>query len=210
MEIPQVVIDRLPLYTRALTVLESEGRQVVSSLELGQRLGITPAQIRKDLSYFGRFGKQGRGYNVYRLVEELRQILGLEHQWQVALVGVGRLGHALLGYDGFTKQGFRFTEAFDNDKAIIGQKVANLVVKDVSKLETALTKTPVDIGIVAVPELHAQDVTDSMVGCGIQAILNYTSVPLLVPKAVQVKRIDPVLSLQGMTYYLKAKNTLIR
>ena len=151
MEIPPVVIDRLPLYTRALATLEAERRQVVSSLELGKRLGITPAQIRKDLSYFGRFGKQGRGYNVYRLVEELRQILGLERQWRMALIGVGRLGRAILGYEGFTRQGFRIVEAFDSNRGVIGQHIGNIAVKDVANLEKTLSEGQIDIGIVAVP-----------------------------------------------------------
>src|SRR5439155_27098444 len=104
-DIPAVVIDRLPIYARALTALEDQGRDVVSSQELGTLLGVTPAQIRKDLSYFGRFGKQGRGYNVARLAQELRQILGLDRQWSMILIGVGRLGLAILAYDGFQPQG---------------------------------------------------------------------------------------------------------
>ena len=128
MEIPPVVIDRLPLYTRALSALEAEGREVVSSQELGTRLGVTPAQIRKDLSYFGRFGKQGRGYNVRKLLDELQRILGLDRQWRMALVGVGKLG---------------------------------------------------------------------------RAILNYAPIAAQVPRGVHLKRIEPVLALQSMTYYLK-------
>ena len=116
MEIPPVVIDRLPLYARALASLETHGREVVSSQELGSLLNVTPAQIRKDLSYFGRFGKQGRGYNVQKLLDELRRILGLNRQWKMALVGAGRLGRAILGYEGFTPQGFRIVEAFDSDR----------------------------------------------------------------------------------------------
>src|SRR3990167_2494243 len=129
MEIPPVVIDRLPLYTRALSALEAEGREVVSSQELGTRLGVTPAQIRKDLSYFGRFGKQGRGYSVKRLLEELRQILGLTREWSMVLVGVGQLGRAIVSYAGFAPQGFRIEEVFDIDPSIVGTKVDELVVK---------------------------------------------------------------------------------
>src|SRR5688500_16705554 len=128
MEIPPVVIDRLPLYARALATLESAGREVVSSQELGQQLNVTPAQIRKDLSYFGRFGKQGRGYNVGKLLEELRRILGLNRQWRMALVGTGRLGRAILGYEGFGPQGFRIVLAFDSDDSMVGKQVANLTV----------------------------------------------------------------------------------
>src|SRR3990172_12521031 len=128
MEIQPVVIDRLPLYTRALSALEAESREVVSSQELGTRLGVTPAQIRKDLSYFGRFGKQGRGYNVRRLAEELRQILGLDRQWSVILVGVGNLGLAILAYGGFQPQGFIIVDAFDADPKVIGKRVNSITV----------------------------------------------------------------------------------
>jgi redox-sensing transcriptional repressor len=197
------VIDRLPLYARALEHLEQEGRQVVSSQELGQRLGVTPAQIRKDLSYFGRFGKQGRGYNVRVLREALRQILGLDRQWRIAVVGVGRLGRAIIGYEGFASQGFRVVHAFDSDPAIIGQQTNGVIVRDVAELEKVLAEEPVDIGVVAVPARAAQEVIDRLVRAGVRAILNYAPITARVPKGVQIRRIDPVLVLQGMTYYLK-------
>ena len=206
MEIPPVVIDRLPLYARALASLEAQGREVVSSQELGQQLNVTPAQIRKDLSYFGRFGKQGRGYNVRKLLEELRRILGLNRQWRMALVGTGRLGRAILGYEGFGPQGFRIVEAFDTDPSMIGKEMAGLTVQNTADLERVLASSPVDIGIVAVPAETAQDVINRLVKCGVQAILNYAPIAAQVPGGVQIKRIDPVLSLQGMTYYLKAKS----
>ena len=160
MEIPSVVIDRLPLYARALASLETQGREVVSSHELGVMLNVTPAQIRKDLSYFGRFGKQGRGYNVQKLLDELRRILGLNRQWRLALVGVGRLGRAILGYEGFAPQGFRIVEAFDSDAELIGTSVNGLLVRNTADLEKALSGSPVDVGIVAVPAETAQDVID--------------------------------------------------
>ncbi|MBI1886719.1 MAG: redox-sensing transcriptional repressor Rex [Chloroflexi bacterium] len=203
MEIPPVVIDRLPLYARALDMLDREGRQVVSSQELGARLGVTPAQIRKDLSYFGRFGKQGRGYTVRRLLDELRQILGLDRQWRMVLVGVGRLGRAILGYEGFAPQGFRIVDAFDASPKTVGQQMGNLVVKDVEDLESALSQDRVDIGIVAVPAETAQQVIDSLVKCGVRSILNYAPIAAQVPRGVHIKRIDPVLALQSMTYHLK-------
>jgi redox-sensing transcriptional repressor len=204
MEIPPVVIDRLPLYARALASLESQGREVVSSQELGHQLSVTPAQIRKDLSYFGRFGKQGRGYNVRKLLDELRRILGLNRQWRMALVGTGRLGRAILGYEGFGPQGFRIVEAFDTDAGMIGKDMNGLVVKNTADLERVLEENPVDVGIVAVPAETAQDAIDRLVKCGVRAILNYAPIAAHVPRGVQIKRIDPVLSLQGMTYYLKA------
>ncbi len=203
MEIPPVVIDRLPLYARALAGLEAKGREVISSQELGSRLGVTPAQIRKDLSYFGRFGKQGRGYNVRKLLDELHRILGLDRQWRMALVGVGKLGRAVLGYEGFGPQGFRIVEAFDADAKRIGERINRLTVRDTSELEKVLSKNPVDVGIVAVPAEIAQDVIDSLVKCGVRAILNYAPIATHVPPGVYVRRIEPVLALQSMTYYLK-------
>jgi redox-sensing transcriptional repressor len=206
MQIPPVVIDRLPLYARALASLEAQGREVVSSQELGALLGVTPAQIRKDLSYFGRFGKQGRGYNVLKLLDELRRILGLNRQWRMVLVGTGRLGRAILGYQGFSPQGFRIVEAFDSDGSMIGKKLDGLVVHDTAELENVLRDTRVDIGIVAVPAETAQKVIDALVRSGVRAILNYAPIAAQVPKSVQIRRVDPVLALQGMTYYLKAQD----
>lgn len=203
MEIPPVVIDRLPLYTRALSALETEGREVVSSQELGTRLGVTPAQIRKDLSYFGRFGKQGRGYNVRKLLDELQRILGLDRQWRMALVGVGKLGRAILGYEGFAPQGFRIVEAFDSDEKRVGERFNSLTVKSADDLEGTLSANPVDVGIVAVPAEIAQNVINTLVKCGVRAILNYAPIAAQVPRGVHLKRIEPVLALQSMTYYLK-------
>jgi redox-sensing transcriptional repressor len=205
LEIPEVVVARLPTYARALASLRKQGQDLVSSQELGEKLGVTPAQIRKDLSYFGRFGKQGRGYNVRRLLDELRQILGLEREWTMALVGVGHLGRAILSYGGFTPEGFRIIEAFDSDPSVIGSKIDKVAVKDVSELEATLSKSPVDIGIVAVPADAAQRVIDSLGKCGVKAILNYAPMSPLVPAGVRVQRVDPVLALQCMTFYLKSQ-----
>src|SRR5213592_3988373 len=163
MDIPEGVIDRLPKYARALGQLEAEGRDVVSSQELGLRLNITHAQIRKDLSYFGRFGKQGRGYNVQMLLDELRRIVGLNRQWKMALVGVGRLGRAILGYEGFAPQGFRIVAAFDSDPQMIGASINGLTIRNTRELELMIRENPVDVGIVAVPAETAQDVIDSLV-----------------------------------------------
>jgi redox-sensing transcriptional repressor len=203
-EIPEVVIERLPVYARALDQLLSQGREVVSSQELGNQLGVTPAQIRKDLSYFGRFGKQGRGYNVRRLLEELRQILGLERQWDLALVGVGRLGRAILSYGGFYPQGFCIVEAFDSDAKTVGRRVGSLLIKDVSVLAETLHEHHIDIGIVAVPAEAAQAVIDTLVATGVKAVLNYAPIAAHVPAGVHIRHIDPVLALQSMTYYLKS------
>jgi len=204
-EIPDVVIDRLPVYARALALLERNGREVVSSQELGAQLGVTPAQIRKDLSYFGRFGKQGRGYSVKRLLEELQQILGLDREWTMVVVGVGQLGRAILSYGGFAPQGFRVVGAFDADASLVGEQINDLRIQPASDLESALRSRPVDIGIVATPAAQAQGVIDRLVACGVQAILNYAPVATRVPSHVHIKDIDPVLSLQSMTFYLKSQ-----
>ena len=144
-QIPDVVINRLPVYVRALTILQAEGREVVSSLELGRELGVTPAQIRKDLSYFGRFGKQGRGYNVQQLIDRLRAILGLDREWRLALVGVGRLGQAILGYGGFSPQGFAVVRAFDTDPAQIGRRLDSVTVEDLGGNNPTTMRPTVDL-----------------------------------------------------------------
>ena len=202
-EIPDVVIDRLPVYARALAALERNGRDVVSSQELGSQLGVTPAQIRKDLSYFGRFGKQGRGYNVKRLLEELHQILGLDRKWTMVVVGVGQLGRAVLSYGGFAPQGFHIIEAFDSDPGVVGERVDHLTIKSVDEIRGTLAGRAPDIGIVATPAPAAQQVIDALVECGVKAILNYAPIAAHVPPYVHIKDIDPVLSLQSMTFYLK-------
>ena len=207
LEIPEVVIDRLPIYTRALALLQRQGRSVVNSQELGGRLGVTPAQIRKDLSYFGRFGKQGRGYNVKRLLEELHQILGITREWSMVLVGVGQLGRAILGYDGFTPQGFRIVAAFDVDPDIVGDMVNGLEVKSVAQLQDEMPDLDAQIAIVAVPAANAQEVIDALVECGVKAILNYAPIAAHAPPDVRIRDIDPVLGLQSMTFYIKEGGT---
>lgn len=203
LQIPGVVIDRLPHYARALASLSARGMTVVSSHDLGEYLGVTPAQIRKDFSYFGRFGKQGRGYNTARVSEQLQHILGLDREWPMVLVGVGRLGRAILSYGGFAPEGFRVTAAFDADIKLVGRKINGLSVEPIDSLEACLKASPhIGIGIVAVPAPFAQEVADRLVSCGIRAILCYAPAALRVPEGVHIRYIDPVLALQSMTYYL--------
>ena len=203
LEIPEVVINRLPVYARALTELAVRGETVVSSQALGELLDVTPAQIRKDLSYFGRFGKQGRGYNVNSLLTKLREILGIDRQWRLILVGVGRLGQAIAEYGGFGPQGFEIVAAFDADPAIVGREIGGVAVMEIDELERFLRTTRVDIGIVAVPAAHAQRVVDKLVAAGIRAILNYAPITAHVPRDVTIRHIDPVLVMQSMTFYIK-------
>ena len=203
LEIPEVVINRLPIYARALSELASRGEAVVSSQALGELLDVTPAQIRKDLSYFGRFGKQGRGYNVHSLLKKLREILGIDRQWRLCLVGVGRLGQAIAEYGGFGPQGFEIVAAFDANPEVVGRQIGGVPVHDINQLDSFLGTARVDIGIVAVPAEEAQHVVDKLVGAGIRAILNYAPITAHVPRDITIRHIDPVLALQSMTFYIK-------
>lgn len=202
-EVPDIVISRLPLYLRALNFLAEEGVETISSAELAQRLGISSAQIRKDLSFFGEFGKQGTGYNVEFLRKKIKEILNLTRIWDVALVGAGDLGHALVHYGGFLGQGFRISLVFDNNPQKIGQEIAGLIIQPASRMKELIRQHGIQIAIIAVPASAAQKVTDELVAAGVRAILNYAPITLKVPPDVHVQYIDPVTRLQHMTYYLK-------
>lgn len=202
-EIPDIVIGRLPIYLRELTrLVEEEGKVNASSHELGKRLGISSAQIRKDLSHFGEFGKQGTGYHINYLIDQLREILQLKKEWSVAVVGAGYLGHALAHYHGFQHRGFRISWVFDNDPNKIGEEMDGLVVQDVVQMEQVLAANRVKVAIIAVPAHFAQEITDRLVSVGIEAILSYAPINLNVPDNVKVSYSDPVVQLQCMTYYL--------
>jgi len=201
-EIPDIVISRLPVYLRALTRLQSEGQEITSSKELGERLGISSAQIRKDLSHFGEFGKQGTGYEIRKLVDQLRRILKVENEWDVALVGAGAIGHALAHYNGFTDRGFRITMIFDNDPANVGTRLNGFEVCDVSRMSELIQEHHITLAMVAVPAEAAQAVTDELVKAGVRGILNYAPINLVTPENVHVQYIDPVVHLQRITYYV--------
>ena len=200
--VPDVVVVRLPLYVRALSTLLGEGKNVVNSQQLGSRLQMTPAQIRKDLSYFGRFGKQGRGYNVQFLLSELGRILGLDRKWPTCLVGMGRLGQAIINYPGFAPEGFDIVAAFDSDPRQVGTDIGGLEVLPMAGLGATIRDREVAIAIVAVPARQAQSVVDLLVETKIKGILNYAPVALEVPMKIVMRNIDPVLSLQSLTFYL--------
>ena len=205
-EVPEIVVSRLPQYLRVLNRLIEDGTLVVSSQQLGERLQVTPAQIRKDLSYFGRFGKQGRGYSVQDLLDRLRQILGVNSYWNVAVVGVGRLGRAILNYPGFNPDGFHLVAAFDLDPEVIGEEVGGLNVRSLDDLHRIANEEKISIAIVAVPVTQTQEVVDLLVACGVRAILNYAPIVPYVREGVRIRNIDPVLSLQSMTYYINENN----
>jgi redox-sensing transcriptional repressor len=201
-EIPDIIVSRLPIYLRALRHMQAQGRQTTSSQELGDQVGISAAQIRKDLSQFGEFGKQGTGYNIAFLTDKLREILKVERVWDVAVVGMGDMGHALARYQGFSDRGFRVATVFDSDPAKIGEKVGNFVVQDTKELVTSIKKAGIKIAMVCVPAAAAQEVTNQLVEAGVKAILNYAPINLSVPKGVRVQYLDPSIGLQRMTYYV--------
>lgn len=201
--IPDIVVGRLPLYLRSLQRMARDGRQVTSSQELGERLGISAAQIRKDLSSFGEFGKQGTGYRIDFLVAQLSEILRVSRVWDVVLVGAGDVGHAISHYQGFENRGFRIAAVFDSDPNKIGTTIGNFVVEDSENLVSIIRQTGFKIAMIAVPAFQAQKVADQLIEAGIQAILNYAPITLVVPEGVRVQYNDPVISLQRMTYYLE-------
>ena len=203
MAVPEVVVNRLPQYVRVLKTLLDQGTEVVSSQHLGKVLQMTPAQIRKDLSYFGRFGKQGRGYSVNYLFVELRRILGLDLEWNLAVVGVGRLGRAIISYPGFAPEGFRVVAAFDADPNMVDQQVGGITVRPMAGLCETIEREDIRMAIVAVPAARTQEVVDLLVRCGIKSLLNYAPTSPPVPDDVTLRSIDPVLALQSMTYYLR-------
>ena len=200
--IPNIVVGRLPSYLRTLQRMKREARQVTSSQELGERLGISAAQIRKDLSQFGEFGKQGTGYNIDFLISQLQQILHVDRVWDVVVVGAGDVGHALARYQGFKNRGFHITMVFDSDSNKIGGRVGDFIIQDIATLVTVAKEAGIKIAMLAVPAVQAQEVTNKLIEAGVMAILNYAPISLTVPEGVQVEYNDPVIQLQRMTYHL--------
>jgi redox-sensing transcriptional repressor len=201
-KVPDIVIGRLPLYLRALTQMAQEGKEITSSQELGGQLGISSAQIRKDLSQFGEFGKQGTGYNIKYLIEQLKRILKLDEIWDVALIGAGDLGTAVANYGGFMDRGFRIRSVYDNDPNKIGNFVGQFEVRSIDRLEQDLRELGIKIVMLAVPASHAQEVTERLFKTDVEAILCYAPTSLSVPESIKVQYIDPVLHLQHMTFYV--------
>lgn len=201
-KIPDIIIGRLPIYLRALQRMAEKGIQTTSSQELGERVGISAAQIRKDISQFGEFGKQGTGYNITFLLDKLRAILNVDRIWDVALVGAGDMGHALARYQGFSNRGFRIVMMFDNDPAKIGQAAGNFSVESTDGMVERIRAAGVKVAMLTVPATAAQDVADKLVLAGVKAILNYAPISLNVPPDVRVQHTDPATHLQRMMYYL--------
>lgn len=200
--IPNIVVGRLPLYLRTLQRMMQEGRQVTSSQELGERLGISAAQIRKDLSQFGEFGKQGTGYSIDYLTNQLQKILHVDKVWDVLVVGAGDVGHALARYQGFKNRGFRVALVFDSDPKKIGEQIGDYIIQDISMLVPSAMEAGIKIAMLAVPASQAQEVTNKLVEAGVTEILNYAPININVPAGVHVEYNDPVVQLQKMSYHL--------
>jgi redox-sensing transcriptional repressor len=201
-EIPGIIVGRLPIYLQALEHMQNEGRQTTSSQELGEVIGISAAQIRKDLSQFGEFGKQGKGYSIPFLVEQLRGILHVNRVWDVAVIGAGNLGRAIAHYQSFINHGFRIAMIFDNDPQRVGDTISEFTVQDMKQLVPLIKQSEIRVAMLTVPASVAQEVTDELINAGIKAILNYAPISLSVPAGVHVQSVDPVIYLQKMAYYL--------
>ena len=201
-EIPDIIVSRLPVYLRALQHMQNQGQQTTSSQELGERLGISAAQIRKDLSQFGEFGKQGTGYNIAFLYAKLREILKVERVWDLAIVGMGDMGHALARYSGFKDRGFRVVMVFDNDPAKIGRQAGAFTILNVADMVETIRRAGIKIAMLCVPASAAQGVANKLVEAGVKAILNYAPISLNMPKGVRVQYLVPSIGLQRMAYYL--------
>ncbi len=195
-------VRRLSAYLRFLEDFESRGLATISSDELAKRGGTTSAQVRKDLSFFGSFGKRGLGYSVPELAGRLREILGLGREWRVIIVGTGKIGAALARHHGFQQRGFTIIAAYDNAPEIVGADLDGVTVRDISHLETDVRRQHPDIAVLAVPEEAAQPVTDRLVKAGIKAILNFAPAQLHVPADVTVKTVNMAMELEGLSFAL--------
>jgi len=202
-KIPNETIRRLPIYLRGLLFLTKEGQQRISSRNLADFLAVNPWQIRKDFSYFGGFGTRGVGYNIEKLIKQIKKILKLDVVHKAALIGVGNLGSAVLAYPGFRIYGFDIATAFDTDPKKIGKKVNNITIEDVSNLRT-LKKRKINLAIIAVPRDAAQQTADALVKTGIKGILNFSPCHITVPKKIKVITIDIAMDLARLPYYIPA------
>lgn len=200
--IPDVVIRRLPIYVRTLSTLQEQDKTSVSSEELARLIGVTAAQIRRDLSYFGKFGKQGKGYDIAYLRDTIEEILKLDRTWSMVLCGMGKLGHAIANYRGFRRSSFAIVGLFDADNSVSSETVNGIPIRPMSELAQTVRDEGIRVGIIATPRKSAQETADMLVEGGVEAILNYAPVILRVPDHVTVREIDPVSALQSMTYYI--------
>ncbi len=202
-KIPMATIVRLSIYMRALEELLDGDVEVISSERLARQCGVNPAQIRKDLAYFGEFGVRGVGYRVSELVAEIKDILGLNRPWNLAMVGLGNLGSALVRHENFIKHGYTFTAALDSDPEKVGQILPNgLTINHVSELEDIVREREVHVGIIATPPAAAQSVANQLVLAGINGILNFAPVQIQVPDCCRVENVDFTIKLDSIAYHL--------
>lgn len=200
--VAEAVVARLSTCCRALDELDRERVEIISSDELGERAGYSAAQIRKDLSSFGEFGKAGKGYYVKELKETICQILGIDRTWNVALAGAGNLGSALLAYPGFKERGFKIVAVFDNDLRKIGKKWQDVILRDISEMREQVKEQDIQIGIIAVPAEAAQEVADILVLSGIRAILNFAPTRIVIPEGMELRTADLSRELECLSYFL--------
>lgn len=200
--ISKATVDRLPLYFRALRLAQDEGLDIISSEELGRRLGITPEQIRKDLAAFGQFGKKGVGYYVNELKRNVGSILGLDRHWNIAVVGIGHLGVALANYQNFNVLGFNLVALFDQDPTVIGTTVNHVKVSDIKDLPHLAKTRNIQIGIIAVPAQFAQEVANALVKVGVMGIWNFAPVKMQIPPRVQLVNEDLSIGLSSLSFHL--------
>ncbi|MFH2050176.1 MAG: redox-sensing transcriptional repressor Rex [bacterium] len=204
-KISESTIHRLSLYYRALSLLEKENFETVSSKELAKREKLTPAQVRKDLSFFGSFGTRGLGYPVIDLKKKIASILGIDREWKVALVGIGNIGSALVSYKEFIKQGFQIVKLFDNDQRKIGSNHKGIIVADINNIEQEIRKDGIQMVIMAVPATVAQYIVDDVVKAGVKAILNFAPINLKVPPDVAIRTENMSMELEYLSFGLTNK-----
>lgn len=203
-EIPQATLQRLPFYLRSLYVLDDEGFEIASSADIAELTGTNSAQVRKDLSYLGEFGRKGVGYNVKYLIDVLEKFLGVGRKRTAVLVGVGRLGEALLQSKNIRARGFEFVCAFDIDPEKIGKVIAGVPVYDMKDIEKIISGERVDIGVIAVPPDAAQEVADRLVKVGVKGILNFVPVPIRLPANVPLRTVCIAAEMQLLSYLIKS------
>ncbi|MCG2789405.1 MAG: redox-sensing transcriptional repressor Rex [Actinomycetia bacterium] len=196
------VISRLSQYLKHIVQLKGVGKRTVTSLEISSRTKINSAEIRRDLIFFGLKGKRGVGFNIEELISSFNKILGYNDRVHIALVGAGNLGKAILNYKILDKFGFKIGDVFDNDPDVIGKTISGRKVKDILEMKNVIQEKRINVAIIAVPEDSAQKVTDILVEAGIKVVINYTSVPVKVPKYVDVQTTDPIEKLLHTLYYL--------
>lgn len=201
--IPKATVERLPLYYRCLDKLETfEDAYVVSSKELGGKLGIPSTQVRKDLSYYGEFGRRGVGYDIGDLKKSIGKILGVDKSWPALLIGAGNLGRALVNYEGFSKMGLKITNVLDADLSKIGNKIGRITVQSMKELNRIVQENNIELGIITVPASAAQQVADQLVDAGIKAIWNFAPTRLILPEDIAVRNEDLAVGIVSLIYHL--------